>query len=598
MPKHAVLGDTRRPIIILLAILLPIVALAVGLGHQRVLTARAISMNDGTYVTQNYRVQTPSWTHAGLFLAEVTNPSTVEGYYQPLAMISLMLDSAMGGRAPDHLMPYHRTSLVLHAANTLLIVLLLYQLFGNPWTAALVGLLFGLHPMTVEPVAWLGERKTTLATFFALATLVLYIRYTRGPNWKAYLAVAATFVLALMSKPTVTPLPVAMLLLDYWPLKRLTWRAVGEKVPLLVVAGVSAIITFLSQQHVELTARQELTLGQGLLVVCHNTFFYPLKMIRPGQLSTVYPFPDPMSLSNPLILASLMGMILLIVALLVSLRRTRALAVGWTLFFVLLAPTLVNVGYAMGVAADKYVYLPALGFLLILGWALARVWSHPPAMLEPQGLRRALVLVVLVLAGLEVSATNAYLAKWQDTDTYCRHILSVAPEAAWAHNQLGVHLLANGETQEAIRHGREAVRLDPRAAKALTNLGLALLERQDLDEAIDCFQRALRIKGNLAEAHSGLGMAYGTKGQWARAVAHFEEAIKVMPHSPEILFNLGIAYLYTGQFDKAIAHLQEVLRYRPNNPAVLHRLAQARSLKQQAPAGQNKETQTPSTKPE
>jgi Flp pilus assembly protein TadD len=554
----------------------------VGLAHQRVLTAQALSMNDGTYVLQNYRVQNPSWAHAGRFLSEVTNPSTVEGYYQPLAMISLMLDSAMGGGAPDKLMPYHRTSLVLHAANTVLVIVLLYQLFGNLWAAAMVGLLFGLHPMTVEPVVWLGERKTPLATFFALATLALYVRYSRNPGWKAYPAVAATFVLALMSKPTVTPLPVVMLLLDYWPLKRLSWRAVGEKVPLLVIAGISAVITFLSQRHVELADRQEFTFGEGLLVACHNMFFYPLKIIWPGELSTVYPFPDPMSLSNPLVLGGVVATILLVAALLVSLRWTPILAVGWAVFFVMLAPTLVNVGYAIGVAADKYAYLPALGFLLILGWALSRVWSHPPAKVNARGLRTGLVVVVVVVAGLEVSAANAYLGKWQDTGTYCRHILSVAPEAAWVHNQLGVHLLEKGDVEGAVRHGREAVRLDPRASKSHTNLGLALVGRQDLDEAIDCFQRALQIKGDLAEAHSGLGMAYGMKGQWGPAVTHLEAAREIMPHSPEILFNLGTAHLYAGQYDKAIARLQEVLRYRPNNPAVLQRLAQARALKKQA----------------
>ncbi|MFH0980558.1 MAG: glycosyltransferase family 39 protein, partial [Planctomycetota bacterium] len=227
----------------LLAVLILVVALTVAAVHWPALSAQTLSFDDAQYLTKNLLVQNPSWASAGRFLREVLEPSTVSGYYQPLAMISLMLDHALGGRA-DQLRPFHRTSLILHISNTALVIVLLYLLFRQAWVAVAVGLLFGLHPLTVEPIPWIGERKTLLATFFALCCFITYVGYARRRSWKRYVACLVWFVLALMSKPTTTPLPVLLLLLDYWPLRRLNKRAVLEKVPFLIIAGLSAVITF------------------------------------------------------------------------------------------------------------------------------------------------------------------------------------------------------------------------------------------------------------------------------------------------------------------------------------------------------------------
>ena len=181
--------------------------------HKPALSARAVSFDDEQYLFENHLVQNPSFKSAGRFLSEVLRPSTVRGYYQPLTMISLMLDYAMGGRA-DNLMPFRLTSLALHTANTILIILLLYQLFDNMWAAAATGLLFGLHPMTVESIPWLAERKTLLAVFFALWSLIFYIRFSRSRGRRNYGFCMMFFILALLSKQNTTRLPILMLLLD------------------------------------------------------------------------------------------------------------------------------------------------------------------------------------------------------------------------------------------------------------------------------------------------------------------------------------------------------------------------------------------------
>ena len=197
-------------------------------------------------VSINQLVRNPSWNSTARFFGEVLKPSSVKGYYQPLAMVSLMLDWASGASL-ENLTPFHRTSLALHVINTMLVILFLHAVFGNPWLAALAGLLWGAHPMTIEVTSWLAERKTLLATLFSLCCLICYVRWTRRPKRWLFAVALLLFVLALLSKPTSTPLPVLLLLLDCWPLRRLSLRALLEKIPFLIIAGVSSVITVASQ---------------------------------------------------------------------------------------------------------------------------------------------------------------------------------------------------------------------------------------------------------------------------------------------------------------------------------------------------------------
>jgi len=229
-------------------IIIAAVCVIVALVHWPALSAKALSFDDQQYLTKNVLVQNPGWRSAKRFLMEVLEPSTVAGYYQPLTMISLMADYAAGGRE-NNLRPFHITSLALHTVNTALIIVLLYMLFGNIWAAAAAGLLFGIHPMTVEPIPWVGERKTLLAAFFALWSLIFYVRYSRSGSWKSYTGCFLMYLLALMSKPTSVALPAVMLLMDYWPLKRLKVKSVFEKLPLFVLGGIFAGITYVSQQR-------------------------------------------------------------------------------------------------------------------------------------------------------------------------------------------------------------------------------------------------------------------------------------------------------------------------------------------------------------
>jgi len=472
------------------------VSLCVLAAHWGTLSARALCSDDLEYLVDNPLVKTPSWNSAERFLTEVLRPSTVGGYYQPLAMTSLMLDYAAGGREADP-RAFHRTSLALHVVNTALIVLLMYSLFGNPLAAGLVGLLFGVHPMTVEPIPWISERKTLLAAFFALACLNLYVRYTRRRNWKLYFASLGVFVLAVMSKPTSTPLPVCLLLMDYWPLRRLRWGAAWEKVPFLLVSGISGFITFYSQRATfGLEMPAEHSPLRIPLILCHNIVFYLYKIVLPVNLSPHYPFPDPVGLSHPMVLTGVLGTLVLLVVLAVSFKYARGPLVGWLFFFVAILPTMGVIGFTVVVASDKFAYLPSVGLLMLVNALLVWLWS-PWSARDPKTIAKISVAtgLILVLAAFEMLATRRTAAHWKDTDTLNAHMLSLSPNAAWVHNCTAVNLIRTGRIGEAIEH----------------------------------LTRALELKGDYHEAHNSIAIAYEMTGRTDLAIRHLREAIKIKP---------------------------------------------------------------------
>jgi len=556
----------------LLAVLVIVVCAAVLAAHWPALSTQALSFDDGQYLTENVLVQKPSWASARQFLSEVLKPSTVRGYYQPLAMISLMVDYALGGRS-DNLTPFHRTSLALHVANTALIIVLLYLLFGRPWIAAAVGLLFGVHPMTVESIPWVGERKTLLAAFFALWCLILYVRFSRKNTWQLYLGCIAMYVLALLSKPTSTPLPVLMLLLDFWPLNRLNKTAVLEKIPLLIIGAVSSIITYISQSRTTLTILPgEHSPAYVPLVLCHNIIFYLCKIIWPAKLSSHYSYPVPLGLSHPMVLAGVIGTCILILLLVISLRWTRGPLTGWLFFFLAILPTMQIIGFSDVIASDKFAYLPSVGLLMILASFLG--WLYSGSIIRKLSLRQvAVIIIVVIIAGAESLATRRYLACWRDTVTLSRYMLTLTPDVASIHNMLGVALKSQGRIDEAIHHLHKAVELNPYYAEPHYNLGNALKSQGKLDQAIACYQQALQIRSDFAEAHYNLANVLSSQGKPDDAISHYQQALKINPNSIESHNNLANILASQGKLDQAISHFRQALKIEPDCLASLNNLA-------------------------
>jgi len=526
--------------------------------HWPAISSKALSFDDQQYLIDNSLVQNPSLASANQFLTEVLAPSTVAGYYQPLAMISLMLDYAAGGR-DNNLRPFHITSLAFHTANTALVIVLLYMLFGNMWAAAGVGLLFGVHPMTVEPIPWVGERKTLLAAFFALWSLILYVRYSRGGGWKSYAGCFLMYLLALLSKPTSVPLPAVMLLMDYWPLKRLSVKSIWEKLPLFVLAGVFAVITYISQHRMGGTVSPT-TYGPWHipLVLCHNIIFYLYKMILPVNLSSHYAFPKPFDLSQPMVLAGIIGTCVLIPLLLISLWWTRAALMGWLIFFVAILPTMGVVGFTNVIASDKYAYLPAIGLLMVVTTFFIWVGRSKKIVI-------ALAAIAMAMAGAEAFATQRYLAHWRDTISFCEYMLSLTPEAASVHNDLANALSQRGKTDEAVEHYLRAIEIRPDDAYAYSNLGACYGNLGRYEEAIDVLNKAIKYDPLLANAYSNLGYVCGKAGLDEKELEAYKVAIKVKPTSFEGHYNLGCAYDKQGRLAEAIEEYEEALKLRPDS---------------------------------
>ena len=555
------LSKRSAPKIGLLTGLLLVVCAAVLAAHWPALSAQSLSFDDDQYLLENQLVQNPSWTSARRFLTEVLEPSSVEGYYQPLAMISLMLDYAMGGR-PDNLTPFHITSLCLHIINTSLVIVLLYMLFDKVWPAIIVGLLFAVHPMTVESIPWVGERKTLLAAFFALSCLILYVRFTRKSNWRLYISCLIMYVLALMSKPTSLPLPALMLLMDYWPLRRLKQRAVVEKLPFFVIGGISAIVTYVSQSRTSFTALpSEYHPGHIPLVLCHNIIFYLYKIIWPVNLSSHYPFPRPLAISDPMVLAGVIGTCVLLVLLLISLRWTRALLTGWLFFFVAIFPTMGVIGFTNVIASDKFAYLPSVGLLMVLAWLLGRLWTRVSGSLAH---RIIIVVFILAVATSESIATRRYLVHWQTTEGLYKYMLGLTPNVSILHFNYANALREKGQLDRAIKHFNNALRINPRYSEARSNLGLSFLEVGKYDEAIKHFNEALRLKPNLPNTINNLAVALREQGKINEAIKKWKKALEIEPSHPYAHFNMGRAMTGQRKYDEAIEHFNQALQSKPD----------------------------------
>lgn len=526
-----------------------------------VLSAGALFFDDDQYLSENYLVRNPSWDSASQFMVEVLHPSTVMGYYQPLTMISLMVDCAMGGD-PDNLMPFHRTNLILHILNTGLIVVVLSLLFGKKWVALGVGLLFGLHPMTVETVAWICERKTLLSAFFAFWCLIFYILYSRNKNRKWYFACVISYLLALISKPISIPLPALMLLLDFWPLRRFKLRTVREKIPLFIIGAVFAAITVASQNRAApVTIPIDYNIGRAPLILCHNIIHYFRNIIWPVNLRPYYAFPSTMTLANPKILFCVIATCLLIIVLILSMRWTRMLLTGWLLFFVAIFPAMGLIGFTNVIASDKYAYLPSIGLLMILTAFLCRIINTHKTSL----VRYVLIGVILLTACAEAVAVRGYLTHWKNTVTLCEYIFKKVPQAPHVHLHLGSELVSLGRLQEAKEHFYRTLKVKPSYATAYYNLGVVSVLQGKPKEALDFFREAVKWDSRCVKAYNNLAWVMATSPDPdvrnpQEAIGFAEYAVKLSKHqNVDFLGTLAAAQACTGQFKKAAKTAQAAI---------------------------------------
>ena len=537
-----------------------------------------INFDDDVYVTDNPPVQ-DGLTLKGFSWAFTTLHA---GLWIPLTWLSFMVDSQLFGLHPGG---FFLTNLLFHIANALLLFLWLLYLTRTLGCSFLVAALFALHPLHVESVAWATERKDVLSTFFWLLTMWAYVWYAERPRLGRYVLILVCFSLGLMAKPMLVTLPFVLLLVDYWPLGRLSLKGPGlaaaspkpgpgvalkrlvwEKSPLLVISALSIVVTFYVQKEAGFVwPLHNLPIHNRLANAMVAYVSYLGKMFWPAHLAVLYPLPG----HNLPVWQPLAAGLALAVLTLLALREARRhpyLLVGWLWYLGTLLPVIGLVQVGQQAMADRYTYVPFIGLFIVVVWGmtdLAARW-------------RASRFLLPVGAGAVLSAlmicTWVQVGYWRDSASLFAHTLQVTRNNALAHNSLGIALLAQGKVDQAINHCEEALRLQPNYPKAHYNLGNALFSRGEVNQALAHYEEALQLQPNYAKAHNSLGFALLSQGKVDQAVAHFEKALSIEPNSPMVHNNLGLALLSQGKADQAVAHFEKALSIRPNSPEVHNNL--------------------------
>ncbi len=520
------------------------------LGHE------FVNYDDEFYITENPMVL-KGVSLQGILWAFTHN---VNYNWTPLTIISHMLDCQLyGTEAGGH----HLTNLILHLASVIVLFLVLKGMTGALWRSAFVAAVFAIHPLHVESVAWIAERRDVLSGLFFMLTLAAYAGYVRHPrSLSRYLMVMLMLAVALMSKPMVVTLPFVLLLLDYWPLKRfpqpdghwVPWRLIVEKLPLLALSGAACAVTLFAQQE----AIQSLPLSWRIGNALVSYVAYLGQMFYPVGLAAYYPHPE-----GGLAIWKVIAAFILLLAIslgAVAARRNRPwFLCGWLWYLGMLVPAIGLIQSGLRAQADRYTYLPQIGLYLLLTWAVAEVfagWRHRRMVLGGG----ATVILMALMLGSIVQASY-----WRNDKLLWTHALACVPDNNVARYNLGNALLQEGKIDEAIAQYQMALKMDPNDAETWNNFGNALFRKGNVDEAVSHYQMALQIRPGHAKACYNLGNVLLQKGKVEDAIAYYQMALQIKPDYANAHINLGGALLQKGMVEEAITHYQLALQIKPGS---------------------------------
>jgi len=529
-----------------------------------------VNYDDDRYVTENPHV------HQGLtadtFKWALT--STEQANWHPLTWMSHALDVSLFRLNP---VGHHFTSVLLHAVNAMLLFLLLMWATGRLAPSLFVAALFALHPINVESVAWVAERKNVLCTFFFFLTLWAYGWYARKPGWKRYMAVAALFAAGLASKPMVITLPFVLLLLDWWPLNRVRagdssgdpttfpWsRLIVEKLPLLAMSAASTVITMRAQRAGgAVRSAAEFSFGVRVANAVYAYAMYLWKMVWPAQLAPLYPHPGDSLATWQVLLAALV--LIAVTALVWRFRERRYLPVGWLWFFGTLVPVLGLVQVGEAAMADRYAYIPLIGIFAMIAFGAADLaeskrlgfWPAVPA------------VAALVAMG---AVTHRQIGYWQSSYDLWSHALAVTQNNFVAEDNLGGALILEGKEEEAHPHFEAAARINPRDPMSRSNLGTYFQTHHQLREAITQYEAAVALTsdpGLLAGTYANMGLAQRDLGEDDEARKSFDKSMRLNPLLPNSWLGIGLLARKQGKLQEAIDDLNYSIHLQPSSEAWL-----------------------------
>ena len=504
-----------------------------------------INFDDNVYVTQNSHI------HSGLTPEGVRWAFSTQylGLWNPLVWLSFMFDYQIYGLNAGG---YHLTNRVLHLLSTLLLFWLFNRMTGAVWKSAFVAAIFAFHPLHVESVAWISERKDVLSAFFWMLTLCLYVYYTEKPVIIRYLLVLFSFVCALMSKPMVVTLPVIMIILDYWPLERfqskkgklILWQ-LKEKIPFFILSAALVIITLHSPQNTALRTLynifgqpKEFPLFSRIANALVSYVTYLEKTFWPHDMAIFYPFPSQIPVWQ-VIGASLL-ILIITTAVIVMIKRLPYLFVGWMWYTITIAPIIGIIQISAYAMADHYHYLPSVGIAVMLAWGI-------PSLIKSEEIRKKILCPAgMIFLGIMAFLTWQQCGYWKNSITLFSHALQVTKDNYLAHNNLGLALLAEGKSVEAINHFNKAIRITPDCAGFYSNRGIAYTNLGQYKLAIEDYNKSIRITPDYADAYNNRGIAYFRLGKYQMAIEDYNEAIRMQPNDARAYNNRATVYFLQG----------------------------------------------------
>jgi tetratricopeptide (TPR) repeat protein len=511
--------------------------------------------DDGTYVTQNRHVQGGVTTEAVRWALTASTGSN----WHPLTWISHMVDCTLFGLRP---LGHHATSLVLHGANACLLFALLLRLTASLGRSAAAAFLFAVHPLRVESVAWVAERKDVLSGLLFLLTLWAYVAYVASPRPLRYAALVLTFAAGLAAKPMLVTLPFVLLLLDVWPLGRTgpgLRRLLLEKSPLFALSAGSAAVTVWAQNagHALRSLRQ-FPLGVRIANAVVSYVAYIGKALWPSGLAVIYPHPGS-SLAGWQVGGAAIVLVAITWGALWLGKRRPYLPVGWFWYLGMLVPVIGIVQVGEQGMADRYTYLPAIGLSLMLAWSI-------PATAVAAGATSAAAIALGACAWRQATY-------WRDSETLFRHALRVTRDNGVAHLDLGLALYRRGRVEESTEEFRESIRIWPGFESAHSNLGAALADLGSYDEAIAENERARDIDPSDPDVYNNLGSVYYRRGRRDEAIEQFRRALRLNPDHANACYNLGTALAAGGDWNGAADALRNAIRLDPYDASAHANLA-------------------------
>jgi len=517
--------------------------------YLQVLGFNFIEYDDQQYVTDNVQVQA-GLTWSGLVWAFGFHA----GNWHPLAWLSHMLDCQLFGARPGG---HHFMSVLLHTATTLLLFVVLKRLTGFVWRSAVIAALFAWHPLHVESVAWVAERKDVLCAFFWMLTLLAYARYIEKKSPTRYLLTLGTFAFALMAKPMAVTLPFVLLLLDFWPLQRISdkkvksvWQLALEKAPFLALSATACWLTLQAQQ-IAIVSTAGLTLPQRFAhtLVAYDHYFWAT--FFPVNLAVYYPYVVDLN-AGKVVIAGLV-LVVITLAALVNVKSRPWILFGWLWFLGTLIPVIGLVQVGDQAWADRYTYLPLIGLFVPLVWLGAEIFHN----------KKTVTVVSAVAVVAMLAATSVQLGHWKNTWTLFDHANKVTKENYMAITVLASQLAKQNKLDEAIALYNQALSYKPTFPETHFFLGNAFDQLGRPDEAVAEYEKALWFKPMQEQTHIFLGIVLGKQKKYAEAITNYEAALKIAPDSAVTHNNLARIYHTQGKFEEAIMHYQSALRLNP-----------------------------------